>query len=66
MAAGLTDNERKLLIDIQTTTAQLARKVHEASEKGFQINFNINGQLGTVDKFEVTRAVPVDFTAGTN
>ena len=64
--AGLTPDERKLLTDIQTTTAQLAKLVHAAFEKGFHINFNINGQLGTVDKFEVTRAVPVDFTAGTN
>jgi len=66
MALPLTPDERKLLIDIQTTTSQLARMLLEANGKGFNVTFNINGQAGTVDKFEVTRMVPVDFSAGTN
>lgn len=63
---GLTPDERNLLTKIQITTNELAKMLLVANTRGFNVTFNINGQLGTVDKFEVTRAVPVDFTAGTN
>lgn len=66
MPQPLTPDERKLLAEIQTSTAQLARMLLEANGKGFNVEFNINGQSGTVDKFEVFRREPVDFSKGTN
>jgi hypothetical protein len=66
MAQPLTPEERQLLTDVQDTTSKLAKLVQAAIAAGFNVQFSMNSNTGIVDKFEVTRAVPVDFTAGTN
>jgi len=44
----------------------LARLLQKASESGFTVRFNINGQLGACDVFNVFKLVPVDLRSAAN
>jgi hypothetical protein len=64
--SSLSTTEMQMLHDIRAKADDLARLIQEAGAAGFTIQFNINGQIGACDLFNVFRMVPVDLKMGAN
>jgi hypothetical protein len=62
----LTESERTMLNQIRTMADELARRVKEAAEAGFTINYQINGAIGACDRFDIYKMTPVDMRGGAN
>lgn len=57
---NITPEDAQMLNQIRVIADDLARRVQEAGQRGFTINYCINGITGSVDRFDVYRMVPVD------
>lgn len=66
MTPEITIDERAMLNAIRVLADELARRVCEAAQAGFTINYQINGAIGACDRFDVFKMVPVDMRSGAN
>ena len=66
MNVALTSQETQMLQAIRAKADELARLVHEANAAGFQINFNMNTQIGACDQFNVFKMVAIDLRSAAN
>ena len=66
MSAQLSSMDQQLLFAIRERADDLARLLQKASESGFTVQFNINGQIGACDVFNVFKLVPVDLRSAAN
>ena len=62
----ISAQEQAMLQNIRTKADDLSRLINEAMQAGFTINFNINGVVGSCDRFDVYKMVPVDMKAAAN
>lgn len=58
--------DQQLLQTIRAKADELARLIQQAGESGLTVQFNINGQIGACDVFNVFKMVPVDLRSGAN
>ena len=62
----LTTMEMQTLHGIRAKVDELAHLIQEANAAGFQINFNINPMIGSCDRFDVFKMMPIDLKMGAN
>ena len=66
MSDAISTADRELLAAIRVKADELARMCKDACDRGYQVQFNLNGVIGACDVFNVHRLTPVDMRSSAN